>query len=202
MNKCKVCGSKMIELFSSWGCPNDCKGDTPLDPPKKEEVKNIHRRSGCFLTPTEETAKEQKQKMLKALANFNTMASNLINGMTNMREVLDDISIAVGKMGEEMANLHIPIEKKHGLDSQIGTYHSTCGINDMFEKTSMVKITNYDWYRMEYQCDFEPVPMPSIMNQAINAEAHRLMQEYEQKMMEMLGIPRRLLGKGIYDEVD
>ena len=191
MNKCKVCGSKMIQLFSSWGCPNDCKGDTPLETPDVKENR-LDKLECCeepgYQKAMKETLKypskcvegneiakekeEQKQKMLKALANFNTMASNLINGMTNMREALDDISIAVGKMGEEMANLHVPDEL----------------------------------YRQEYKCDFtcdiEPVPMPSIMNQAINAEAHRLMQEQEQKMMEMLGIPRRLLGKGIYNEVD
>jgi len=252
MNKCKVCGSDMIELFSSSACPNDCdkicvdnsdKGDTTLDPPKEKEAKNIHRRSGFFSTPTEEEVQKQKKAALKALANFNTMAWKLVGNMTHMIKAINEVVISLEEFGKTIEDLCIPNEQLADYDNWFTGVHSgrfdvykhptesLYKIVSRYDQVNVVRekptIENYDWdlieekhginnpkdkkyaadwYRQEYQrdftCDIEPVPMPSIMDEAINAEAHRLMHEQERKIIEILGIPRRLLGKGIYNEVD
>ena len=89
--KCKKCGADMVELFSSSVCSKDCKGDTPLETPDEKlkfceepgyqkamkeaggSWKSRYNRSGSYPAPTEDEIQQQKKKMLKALANFNTI---------------------------------------------------------------------------------------------------------------------------------
>jgi len=187
MNKCKLCGSEMVELFSSSGCPNNCDkmfvdnvdaktrkeifADTSDKENSPEEKRVVsHSRSGGSI-PTEEEVQEQKKKMLKALANFNTVACKLINGMTNVTDTINDVIISTEKFSKEMAALHVPDEL----------------------------------YRQEYQCHFkcdlmEPIPMSSIMEEAINTEVKRSIQEAEKQIMATLGIPPHLISKNNKEE--
>lgn len=264
MNKCKVCGSEMVELFSSWGCPNDCKGEASLNPPE-EKGAVTHSRSGGSV-PTEKEIKEQKRKsMLAALANFNTTACKLINSMTDMTKTTDDIAVAVGKFGKELADLRISDEqlddgekirgqratqilvdefasipvKNAVIMSYKGRCYACfsltlqvmscrlhynvkcaeCGINGPCANSVQGAIDAYqerrdkhfarietDWYRQEYKCDFtcdllEPIPMPSVMEEAIQAETEKSMRETEREIMTSMGIPSYLLNKNNNNEL-
>jgi len=104
MRKCEKCGADMIELFISWTC-SDCKRNTLLTIPKEENTINSkssqnHNRSGSYPAPTEEEIQQQKKKMLKALANFNTTAWRLIGQMNQLSIGIDNVTIAFKKLND------------------------------------------------------------------------------------------------------
>ncbi len=141
--KCEKCGADMVELFSSSVCSNDCKGDTPLETPEGYDTHAANIKGNPkypegtiqyddkFLNSlTEEKRQQQKKKMLKALANFNTTVWLFIGQMDQMLIGIDNVTIAFKKLNDAITqNITFPQDQLVDFDRwQTGIHSGTFNV--------------------------------------------------------------------------